>query len=367
MKIFKQLAAALLFAGVSLGLGSCDKNKNDEPISSFQVVKTEFDSSAKGGEGVITLTEGGFEVSTADAWVEAKKSGEKEVKLTITPNTDFESRVTNVLIKKDKQTLSVPITQLGIVAAVPVVQDRRFSKKGGEFDLEIALSDVEPVVTFEPQVDWASYTKQGNTYSFVVDANPALSPERRVQVKVVSGLVERTFSIMQKRGSDPALDPTAADIPGVYKLTYVERAGQTPKTAEIQIQDTNQPNTFLAYGAILPFVLHWFEEDARLTIEAGGQTLPPREGVQPGDVYRLIAFDGTGTVADGEDRNFVGIWDEVDKKRLKFTFTPNTAAYPFLLFVRYRGNSINMLGSDDSPYLMSNLVLEWQKPLPTIP
>lgn len=362
MKILSKVAAYLIAGGVALALGSCSKSKQEEDVPSFKVLKTEFASEAKGGEGTITLSEGGFDVSTSDAWVQASKSGEREVKLTVAPNTGYESRATNVVITKDKQTLTVPITQLGLIAAFPVLPPQKVTRDGGMFEIDFRGSDVEPIITFSTEVDWVSYKNEDGIYTFTVDYNPELAPARSVQVTVVSGLVERSFMLSQEQGIDPTKDLSAEYIPGYYKLSYIDKDNR-PQTTELTLVGSDKENQFLVVGASFQFQIHFDPAKKELIILTGELVVGPQDA-EEGDVYTIWAYNGRGGGKNGKGYHFIGTWDAVDMRKPKFTFKPQAATHPFLCFIRSRDGKLSLVRSEAGPDIMGQLVIEWQRPLP---
>lgn len=357
MKIFKQLAACLLVGVAALGLSSCDKNKYEEEISSFKVVKTEFPSSKDGGEGLIVLSEGGFEASTADAWVVATKSGEKEVKLTIEPNPTLETRVTNVIIKKDKQTLTVPITQRGPLGGLRDMEPKYFSEKGGSFSLDLSHLQTDVTVSLASDADWLSYTEEAGVYTFTVAPEAVNPSERSTQVVFKSGFLERSLTVIQE----------PLTITGVYRLSYTDTRGER-KTAELTISGTNFPGTYLMYGAILPMVAQ-FEPDSQILVILTNSELPSPPTAEPGDRYILQAFAPIGSRIPPENGNhFFGSWVRGRAKTPTYVFTPKSEVYSFLVFlIEKPGQPLLILASDESPSTMSELVIEWLRPLPESP
>lgn len=357
MKILRKLAAACLSLGViALGLGSCSKDKQEADMPSIRIVKVEFPSSSKGGEGMIALSEGGFEVSTSDAWVQATKSGEREVRLTLERNRSIDSRVANVLIKKGEQILSVPITQLGTVSRLPALPNHIIKNKGGYFAIDLSHVEGEVAIRYEAPAEWLTYTVEEGQYIFAVAEQPADSPLRSVVVNIKIGLLERSFTVRQKDFI----------VPGVYRLSYTDDKGKA-KTAELSLYGTNRENIFLVYGSVLPFYAQLDPETNTLVFIMGAQ-LPPPASAQQDDAYFIFAVNNAMSNVEGDQGyHFVGVWDG-NLERPKFTFTPQSADYPRIIFILRRGGRLHIQSAGENiPNLMSNMTIEWLRPLPSSP
>lgn len=351
---------------IALGIGSCKSDKYEEPISSFRVVKTEFASTAKGGEGLIILSEGGFEVSTMDSWVKATKSGEKEVKLLIEPNPQGEGRATNVLIKKGSDAIEVPITQLGIVDYIPPVDNQSFKRQGGTFEVDLTQLTNEPKITVEPDASqWLSYNIEEGKLKVVVTANENNRPARQARIQIEAGLALKEIVVSQEEGLDTSKVLYTNEVAGVYQLTYSTNVGDANRqSVDIQIVPTDTPNRFVVRGLAFPFYADLEPENGILKF-LRGEAAERVADLRPEDEngrYAIYPFDGKNVLNEGGD--FIGTWDKVDKTTAKFTFAPGNSAFPIFAFTYRDPKVFQFVDYISRPFRLAGIVIQRKGDLP---
>lgn len=359
MNIFKHIAAVVVSGALVLGLGSCKSNNYEEPISNFKVVKTEFASSAKGGEGLIVLSEGGFEVSAQDTWVKPSKSGDKEVKLVIEPNVSVDARVTNVVLKKAQDVLTVTITQLGVVNFIPNVETQSIRRSGGTFEIDLTQLADEPQITVTPESAWLTHRLENGKLLWTVAPNANEQPARQARVSIQAGLASVEFDVNQIRGLNPAVDLLTEEVAGTYTMSYVNPVNGSSLNVNIRVAPHTESNQFVVSGLAQPFIVEFDEDAAHLIFKTGATLVRPSTAL-PDDRYLLLAIsEDRESVGAGNGYQLVGAWDKVNKRAPKFTFTPENSGYPnFGMFLLRSGNYSLVTSQPVRPNLFRNVVIQ---------
>lgn len=329
MKKIFNICTALLSLTLLLGLGACQKDKNEPAEESFKVLASEISQSKEASVGTIQLSEGGFKFEVSAPWVTLSLKEATKLELNISENTSGEMRSCLVSLTKGTTRINVPVHQMGRIALVEGLADFSLALMGGEQSFVVQSED--PVLVHY-EADWLSYKLEGGKLIFTAPQSNVASRSAKVQVK--SGLFAREITVTQKISVD--------DLLGDYTLSYLSWSGQ-PRV-EVDARLVKVANGYELHGVAAPVPVSINPTTFAIRPLYGKLKNTPQ--VPAGEQLMLAAWAGAYPKADGnpnydfwtegEEVEYIGVWDK-NTTTPKFTFKSAKAQGQARAFILFRG------------------------------
>ena len=291
-------------------LVSCSKNGDEKDAPFLQVLKTETKIDYKGGIVVLQTNMEGVEAHCRDSWLTPEVSG-STVRLVVSPNPDYESRTTTVVIAYNGQEQRIPITQLGVISIVDI-DSYDFPQDGGikaylwKTDQKYQITGLDP--------SWLSYEVKGDSIYFKSLALGLYDNTRSCTVDVTVGTYYSKITFTQVA---PALPYEL--ILGEYTLEYTRWSGTGIRTTDVELLEKEAGRTLTLRGACAFDITVLFDAE-RPGISIKSQSLQNFNGEE----IWLSAFEGQGGGNLWPDSRFgvMGQWNG-DKRNIEFTMVPD--------------------------------------------
>lgn len=318
-KLFATSGMVVVILLSTLLLSSCDKTfvpkEESEDHNAFSIVSTQLEEiTFKGGSGVITLSSAPESVSAEQPWVTVTASG-TTINVTVEPNTDYDSRTTKILIAKGDDLLIVPVTQLGTINIVTLV-DSEFPAVGATYGFAFKPGEDYSLTGFD-DTPWLSYEMRNDSIFFTAEENGLFDPARSVTGHLTVGkMIDRDVTITQAQ-----YELAYAMLPGTYTMTYTNWVGNDRSTLEgVTIREFDKaknqllvvmPNyAFVAVFDPINLTLNIKGQQVTNSLSKSGVWLAPWEGNNGGNLWPNSKF------------GIRGIWDG-NKQFPTFTYEPD--------------------------------------------
>ncbi len=188
---------------LSVWIIGCSDDADDVKPS---VIKSDVNFTAEGGKGTIEVSaQNNITASSDNDWCVVNVTG-AIVEVTVTANENPLGRTALVTLQAGSETLSVPVTQAGMLLLLDTDELSVFFA-GGEGEVTVTKN----LLPFHVAVadDWVTYSVDGNKIIFTVE--PSVIP-RVTYASVTSDILTRYVEIYQ--------GPSYSDLLGNWVMTY---------------------------------------------------------------------------------------------------------------------------------------------------
>ena len=171
---------------------SCNDDENiTEPGPNIEKSNVTFD--AVGGSGTIVVSAKGSPTASADKdWCSVVNISGKTVNISVPTNNDLQGRTALVSIKADGQTLTVPVTQTGVILALDN-ESLLFPRNESTKNVIVLKNSLPYNVTSSES--WLSYAIIGNTIEITASASTLV--KREANLTLTCGSVVKKIHITQ--------------------------------------------------------------------------------------------------------------------------------------------------------------------------
>lgn len=254
-KIFSFCLAVLL--GGALLVSCDDDSTNDVDVHGLQVLSASTSFPSAGGTQNIAVAQVPVESYSNDSWATVAQDGQN-IAVTVSQNTDIQSRHTTVVIKSSAQDSAVvDIDQLGTVFTIDLPESALYGDSAQTMSYKL---NSENPVTASSDEDWITASVVGDSLVVSVAENTTGRP-RSGTVTATSAGCTRTMTISQD---------TFDDWTGYYAMIDMQNSTDDSLVLEICTLQEYRSNPVLyysSYRAIVPVT--WDQTSHLLTVTAG--------------------------------------------------------------------------------------------------
>lgn len=261
MKTLIKLLGIYSFAlFIVLNLVACRERSDIALQESFHVTATTLPTSYLGGEGLITLSEEGFTATSDQEWCKITVEG-KSIKVVIDRYEGYASRSSNINVTKSGKRINIPVTQLGTVNFITNMDHLSYTYEGGTLSFAIQAQATPDIRILNGGDAWLSYNIADGQITFTAIQNEG--PARDAPVEIIIGAYRMRVIAKQSRNPNESGIVEMVnyeDIPGKYILegTFIDDTF----TQEVEIIAAVPDQLYIIKGLIADIPL-MFDEDKR--------------------------------------------------------------------------------------------------------
>lgn len=309
MKKYLLYSLALFFILFCVG---CSDDDDENITVAFKVLSVDRSYTSAGGEGEITVSEEGVEVSANVDWLKASVSG-KKIELIVAENINLESRTAKVVLSKKGDVQNIAIIQQGYFEETDIVSGSYDIPSDGTEVTYLLKTSVPILVTLDERAkEWVSYKVNGDNIVFTFKPTPYMGKTRVGNVAIeTADWIEKRLHFTQQ-----------ASFVGTYEMYYLNHKSEE-KVGACTIEKASVEGKYVVamvaeslsdFGGI-PSYKFLVNESGRMLLLNETQVL-----YIEGDVYVwLRALYYFKTLSDFDSIRYFSLEKEIDEANDKLT------------------------------------------------
>jgi hypothetical protein len=235
-----------------LYLAGCSDD-SDNPAE-FEIVRSDVNISATGGEGTIEVSPyGNIQAASDQEWCTVSVS-DYVVTISLTANEDILNRTALVTISSGAEKLFVPVTQ---ASAILSLENNKLivPRAGGTQQVQVT-TNLDIHISVEDE--WLSYVREDQVITFTAEPNTDLGARQTV-VTITGGKFTAQIEVIQI---------SYEDLLGDWNLSFVDDEGN-PAAAVITLTEDVEGSSYLMSGLPAGLSVKVLYNNGNLIIESG--------------------------------------------------------------------------------------------------